>query len=125
MADHDGSDIEYQRAPAHCLATIGQPPVRSDTMNRPVLAATLALAFASPAAAECYADFKVKRDDPLTLRYGVSQVSDVNCSPDAAAGELAPRLAGDGWTLLNVLSTFGPEGLEERKASAGEFFLRY
>ena len=82
-------------------------------------------AFALPAQAECYADYKVKRDDPLTLRYGVSQVSDANCSPDAAAGELAPRLAGYGWTLLNVLSTFGPEGLEERKASAGEFFLRY
>jgi hypothetical protein len=79
-------------------------------MKRPLLAAVLGLALAGPAAAECY---------------GVSQVSDANCSPDAAAGELAPRLAGDGWTLLNVLSTFGPEGLEERKASAGEFFLRY
>ena len=94
-------------------------------MKRPVLPVFLLLALAGPAVAECYADFKVKRDDPLTLRYGVSQVSDANCSPDAAAGELAPRLAGDGWTLLNVLSTFGPEGLEERQASAGEFFLRY
>ena len=43
----------------------------------------------------------------------------------SADGELAPRLAADGWTLLMVLSTFGPEGLVERKASAGEFFLRY
>jgi hypothetical protein len=94
-------------------------------MNRLITAALLTLAFAGAASAECYADFKVKRDDPLTLRYGVSQVSDANCSPDAAAGELAPRLAGDGWALLTVLSTFGPEGLEERKASAGEFFLRY
>jgi hypothetical protein len=94
-------------------------------MKKPILALFILLSLASAAAAECYADFKVKRDDPLTLRYGVSQVSDANCSPDAAAGELAPRLAGDGWTLLNVLSTFGPEGLEERKASAGEFFLRY
>jgi hypothetical protein len=118
-------DIEYQRALAHCLATIGQPARLERLMKRPVLAAFLALALAGPAAAECYADFKVKRDDPLTLRYGVSQVSDANCSPDAAAGELAPRLASDGWTLLTVLSTFGPEGLEERKASAGEFFLRY
>jgi hypothetical protein len=125
MSHHHGRDIEYQRAPAHCLATIGQPPVRSYTMKRPALTATLLLALGGPAAAECYADFKVKRDDPLTLRYGVSQVSDANCSPDAAASELAPRLAGDGWTLLNVLSTFGPEGLEERKASAGAYFLRY
>ncbi|HMS94085.1 MAG TPA: hypothetical protein PKA03_02485 [Tabrizicola sp.] len=87
---------------------------------------TLALlVIAGPAAAECYADYKAKRDEPLKLHYGVAQVSDGNCSPGAAEGELAPRLAGDGWTLLNVLSTFGPEGLEERKASAGEYFLRY
>jgi hypothetical protein len=88
-------------------------------------ATALVLVLASTASAECYADFKVKRDDPLTLRYGVSQVSDANCSVDAAAAELAPRLATDGWTLLELMSTFGPEGLEERKASAGELFLRY
>lgn len=88
------------------------------------LAAAL-LALASPAAAECYADYKAKRDEPLKLIYGVAQVSDGNCSPGAAEGELAPRLANDGWTLLTVLSTFGPEGLEERKASAGDHFLRY
>jgi hypothetical protein len=120
-----GCDIEYQRGLAHCLDTIGQPARPERPMKRSVLALSLLLACASPVAAECYADFKVKRDDPLTLRYGVSQVSDANCSPDAAAGELTPRLASDGWTLLTVLSTFGPEGLEERKASAGEFFLRY
>lgn len=94
-------------------------------MKRLLTATVLAFALAVPAAAECYADYKFKRDDPLTLRYGVSQVSDGNCSPGAAEGELAPRLASDGWTLLTVLSTFGPEGLEERKASAGEYFLRY
>jgi hypothetical protein len=87
--------------------------------------AALVLALAGLASAECYADFKVKRDDPLTLRYGVSQVSDANCSIDAAAAELEPRLASDGWALLQLLSTFGPEGLAERKASAGELFLRY
>lgn len=85
----------------------------------------LSLALVGPAAAECYADYKAKRDEPLQLHYGVAQVSDANCSPGAAEGELAPRLASDGWTLLNVLSTFGPEGLEERKASAGDYFLRY
>jgi hypothetical protein len=87
--------------------------------------AVLALALVGPATAECYADYKAKRDEPLQLHYGVAQVSDGNCSPGAAEGELTPRLAGDGWTLLNVLSTFGPEGLEERKASAGDYFLRY
>lgn len=88
-------------------------------------AAALALVLGGPASAACYADYKAKKDNPLQLHYGVAQVSDANCDRGAAAGELAPRLASAGWTLLNVLSTFGPEGLEERKASAGENFLRY
>lgn len=83
------------------------------------------LLFATQANAECYADYKAKQDNPLRLHYGVAQVSDAACDKGAAAGELAPRLAGDGWKLLNVLSVFGPEGLNERKASAGEYFLRY
>lgn len=87
--------------------------------------AALLLGLAGMAEAECYADYKAKKDDPLQLHYGVAQVADANCDRGAAEGELAPRLAADGWTLLNVLSTFGPEGLEERKASAGEYFLRY
>lgn len=85
----------------------------------------LAAALAGVAEAECYADYKAKKDSPLQLHYGVAEVSDGNCNAGGAEGELAPRLASDGWTLLNVLSTFGPEGLEERKASAGDFFLRY
>ncbi len=88
-------------------------------------ALALALALAGPASAECYADYKAKQDAPLRLHYGVAQVNDGNCSPAAARGELAPRLAAAGWTLLNVLSTFGPEGLGERQASAGAFFLRF
>ena len=103
----------------------GEPPDPEPEMTRLLLSAALALVLAGPAAAECYADYKAKRDEPLKLHYGVAQVSDGNCSPGAAEGELAPRLAADGWTLLNVLSTFGPEGLEERKASAGAYFLRY
>jgi uncharacterized membrane protein len=80
---------------------------------------------ASVAQADCYADFKAKQDNPLQLIYGVAQISDANCSPGAATGELAPRLDAAGWTLLTVLSTFGPEGLEERKANAGDHYLRY
>jgi uncharacterized membrane protein len=94
-------------------------------MKTLILTFLLAAALAGVAKAECYADYKAKKDSPLQLHYGVAQVSDDNCSAGAAEGELAPRLASDGWTLLNVLSTFGPEGLEERKASAGDFFLRY
>jgi hypothetical protein len=94
-------------------------------MSRLFLAAILAAALGSPAAAACYADYKAKQDSPLRLHYGVAQVADAPCTKAAAKAELAPRLAADGWTLLNVLATFGPEGLEERKASAGDFFLRY
>lgn len=85
----------------------------------------LAFLIASPAGAECYADYKAKQDDPLRLQYGVAQVSDAACSKAAARAELEPKLAADGWTLVKVLSTFGPEGLAERKASAGEYYLRY
>lgn len=99
-------------------------------MPRPtasLLAATaMALILALPARAECYVDYKAKRDNPLRLAYGVSQVSDEACGKlKLAKAELAPRLAADGWTLMKILSSFGPEGLSERKTSAGEFFLRY
>jgi hypothetical protein len=84
--------------------------------------ATLA---AAPAHAECYADYKAKQDDPLRLHYGVAEVGDANCDKRGAKRALTDRLASEGWTLLNVLSIFGPEGLEERKASAGEYYLRF
>ena len=92
-------------------------------MIRTPLAAILALALAGPAAAECYADYKAKQDDPLRLHYGVAQVS--SCDNKAAKAELAPRLRAGGWKLLSVISTFGPEGLGERQSSAGEYFLRF
>ena len=93
---------------------------------RVVLIPVMTMMLALPAAAECYADYKAKQDNPLRLAYGVSQVSDAACGkPKSARAELAPRLAADGWTLLKIVSTFGPEGLSERKASAGDFYLRY
>jgi hypothetical protein len=86
----------------------------------------IAFAMAAPAQAGCYADYKAKQDEPLRLAYGVAELPDDGCgSTDAAAAALAPRLAAAGWTLLTILSVFGPEGLDERKASAGEYFLRY
>jgi hypothetical protein len=94
---------------------------------KPVLsfATVLVLLATGTAQAECYADYKAKQDNPLRLIYGVSQVSDGNCDPASAAAELAPRLDAAGWTLLTVLSTFGPEGLDERKSNAGRDYLRY
>jgi hypothetical protein len=113
-------DIEYQQVPAH-IAVIERQEAQ---MARIFILITLLLA-ALPASAECYADYKAKQDSPLRLAYGVAQVSDGNCDPGSAANELAPRLASAGWTLLAVMSTFGPEGLGEREASAGDHFLRY
>jgi hypothetical protein len=95
-------------------------------MVRFILSFTLLALLALPARAECYLDYKAKRDDPLRLHYGVAQVSDAVCNDKKAArDEMAPRLAADGWQLIKILGFFGPEGLDERKESAGEDFLRY
>ncbi len=87
------------------------------------LAASVLLAI--PASAACYADYKAKRDDPLQLHYGVVELPDQACSAGAARGEIARRIARDGWELLNVLSVFDDTGLEARRDSAAEYFLRY
>jgi hypothetical protein len=97
-------------------------------MNPRIFAATvfLVLATALPAAAQCYADYKAKQDNPLRLHYGVVELPGAACgNAGAAAAHLAPRLERDGWILLQIMSTFGPEGLESRRDSAGRFFLRY
>ncbi|ODM44292.1 hypothetical protein A9O63_20385 [Cereibacter johrii] len=106
---------------------IGTRETRSSSMRLSVLLAALALgsALAAPVEAACFADYKAKQDRPLRLHYGVAKVPDGACNRKGATRVLKPRLQQAGWTLLNVLSTFGPEGLDERKASAGSYFLRY
>ena len=90
-----------------------------------ILALLVALCLALPAhAAGCYADYKAKQDNPLRLHYGVAQINGA-CDPASAASELAPRLAAQGWTILNVVSVFGEDGLSSRKASAGPNYLRF
>ena len=79
---------------------------------------------ASAAQAACFADYKAKQDAPLRLHYGVAELRD-ECSVPAAEAELPDRLAAEAWQLLTVLGTFDDTGLDERKESAGEFFLRY
>ena len=79
---------------------------------------------ASAAQADCYADYKAKQDSPLRLHYGVAQINGA-CNAGAARAELKQRLAAQGWTLLNVLSVFGEEGLAQRKESAGSNYLRF
>lgn len=83
------------------------------------------LAGALPAAAaDCYADYKAKRDNPLKLHYGVMQLQ-TGCDRQSARAEVAQRLQRNGWTLLNVVSVFGPEGLNGRRGDAGSFFLKF
>ena len=89
-----------------------------------VILALLFTSVAHAAGAECYADYKAKKDDPLQLQYGVAKITG-NCSVEAAREELVPRLAVDGWQLLEVMDTFDESGLEGRRASAGDYFLRY
>ena len=93
----------------------------------PALLGGLALAAWAGALAaqeQCFADYKASRREPLELHYGVAEIRG-GCDRGEAERELGPRLAADGWQLLEVVSTFGPSGLEERRASAGDFFLRF
>ncbi|MDD9706612.1 hypothetical protein PVW53_02185 [Seohaeicola sp. SP36] len=92
---------------------------------RPLLVTAMLLCLASTAsAAECFADYKAKRDNPLRLHYGVVQVAGP-CNAADARAEIAARLERNGWTLLNVVSLFDRSGLEERQRSAGQYFLRF
>lgn len=76
------------------------------------------------AQAACYADYKAKQDGPLRLHYGVAEVSG-ECTSTSAESQLIGRLGDNGWQLLNVLGVFDDAGLDERKDSAGEYFLRF
>ena len=94
-------------------------------MKTIALTLTLLAFSAVSAQAACYADYKAKRDDPLRLHYGVAEISPPCDQPEAAADELRPRLGSDGWKLLAIMSLFGEDGLEKRRDSAGDYFLRY
>lgn len=93
---------------------------------KPLIAAAILSFAALPAAAQCYADYRAQRTGPVQLHYGVTQLPGNACgNAGAAARHLAPRLQRDGWTLVDILSTFGPEGLGSRQGRAGQYFLRY
>jgi hypothetical protein len=95
-------------------------------MTRALFLAILFALAGLPASAACYADYKAKRGSPLELQYGVIQLPDGACgNRQRAADVIARRIARDGWQLLNVMSVFGPEGLNQRKDRAGAYFLRY
>ena len=88
------------------------------------LAATLLLAL--PASAQCYADYRAQQGSPVRFHYGVAELPASACGNiEAAAAAIGPRLQQDGWSLVDVLSTFGPEGLASRRERAGQFHLRF
>ena len=104
-------------------------PARILGNMRKLLAITLLsllLSPVSPALAneKCFADYKAKQDNPLRLHYGVIRLNGA-CDKTSARSEVAARLSREGWVLLNVLSVFDKDGLKERKASAGRYFLRF
>ena len=105
--------IEYQRG-----------LTSDDHMKHSVFTAILLCGVATASYADCYADYKAKRDDPLRLHYGVAEVRG-ECNARAAQRELDDRLRQEGWQLLNVMGIFDDAGLDERRDSAGDFFLRY
>lgn len=91
-----------------------------------LLTSVAGLMLALPAQASCFADYKAKQDDPLKLHYGVIELPDTACAnKKAAASQIRTRLETEGWHLLKVQSLFDENGLEERKESAGKFFLRF
>lgn len=88
--------------------------------------AALALMAALPAQAACYADYRAQQQNPVRFHYGVAQVPDSACgNPSAAAQALASRLQQNGWILVDVLSTFGDDGLASRRQNAGQYYLRF
>lgn len=92
-----------------------------------ILTAVLALLSANAAQAACYADYKAKKNaGQLRLHYGVVQISNAACgNRGRAEREVRNKVAKGGWTVLNVLSVFDDSGLDQRKQSASEFFLRF
>lgn len=93
-------------------------------MKQALTTLTALIASTTLAHAACYADYKAKKDNPLQLHYGVVEVQG-NCTPANAAAYLTPRLASEGWQLLEVMGTFDESGLEQRRADAGQYYLRY
>lgn len=92
-----------------------------------VLAAVGLLALPNTALANCYADYKAKQTSgELKLHYGVVQVPDGICSDKGAiADNVRSRISGDGWQLLRVMSSFDETKLNNKRADAGDYFLRY
>ncbi len=86
----------------------------------------IALLLASPAGADCFADYKAKQESPYRLHYGVMKIDSDPCTmSDSVSATVSGRLQAAGWQLLAVQSVFDESGLESRKQDAGGYFLRF
>ena len=96
------------------------------TLKSLILALGATLALTLPASAACYADYRAQQSSPVRFHYGIARISDNACgNTGAAANELYGRLSQNGWTLVDVLSTFRDDGLASRQGNAGSYYLRY
>ena len=80
------------------------------------------------ASAACYTDYKAKKNQPLKLHYGVMKLYENDCMDESQRdrdNRVALRLRIAGWQLLGVLTAFDDSGLEQRKESAGQYYLRF
>lgn len=95
-------------------------------MMKQILLTLALVASAQMAQAGCFADYKAKQDNPLKLHYGVLELPQTACQdPAKAVQQATQRLKDGGWLLLKIQSIFDETGLNERKESAGEYFLRF
>ena len=93
-------------------------------MKQALFLTALLASLSGPVSAACYADYTASRSDPYDLHYGVAQIFEA-CTVPGATSELDARLAAAGWQLLEVRATFDLAGAEQRKANAGDNYLRY
>ena len=76
------------------------------------------------AQADCFVEYKAKRDNPLQLHYGIMQLAG-DCGADTLQTTVATRLAAQNWILLKILSTSTDTPSEDQRDNAGEFYLRF
>ena len=84
------------------------------------------LAAAGAAEAACYADYKALNVYPFIDAFHVVEIDVSPCRMSEEVEEqVKRRVTAGGWTLLQVQSVFGDDGLAGRKNDAGEYFLRF
>jgi len=93
-------------------------------MKRILASALTLFVLTSPAAAQCYAHYKAKQDDPLRLHYGILALETSACSGNPVR-EVRARLAAQNWTLLTLVETTTETPSQQQRVNAGVYFLRF